>query len=102
MKLRWARSSSVAWFTRYDAAKLIAHGIRLAENRTPAGVRDCLEKVKRLAAATGAPGSMLNLGRWQRRAWFGPQYLVMREVLDGAADPTGEFPSCLVHRFSAT
>jgi branched-chain amino acid transport system substrate-binding protein len=84
----------------YDACRVIAHGIGLAENLSPAGVRDGLERVKWLPAATGATGSMLNLGRWQRRAWFGPQYLVLREVHDGPTEMTSEFPSRLVHRYS--
>ena len=84
----------------YDTCKVIAHGIGLADNLSPAGVRDGLEKVKWLPAATGATGSMLNLGRWQHRAWFGPQYLVLREVFDGPTGMTMELPSRLVHRFS--
>jgi len=94
-------ANGVAMFI-YDAARVIAHGIGLAPNLSPAGVRDGLEKVKWLPAATGAAGSMLNLGRYQRRAWFGPQYLVMREVFDGPTVPGGEFPSRLVHRYTPT
>jgi ABC-type branched-subunit amino acid transport system substrate-binding protein len=84
----------------YDAARVITHGIGLAENLSPAGVRDGLERVKWLPAATGAAGSMLNLGKWQRRAWFGPQYLVMREVTDGPTDAASGLPSRLVHRYT--
>jgi branched-chain amino acid transport system substrate-binding protein len=94
-------ANGVAMFI-YDAARVIAHGIGLAENLSPAGVRDGLERVKWLPAATGAPGSMLNLGRYQRRAWFGPQYLVLREVFDGPTNPGGEYPSRLVHRYTPT
>lgn len=86
----------------YDTCKVIAHGIGLAENLSPAGVRDGLERVKWLPAATGATGSMLNLGRWQRRAWFGPQYLVLREVHEGPTSMTLPLPSRLVHRFTPT
>jgi branched-chain amino acid transport system substrate-binding protein len=84
----------------YDTCKVIAHGIGLADNLSPAGVRDGLERVKWLPAATGAAGSMLNLGRWQRRAWFGPQYLVLREVHDGPTAMNLPLPSRLVHRFT--
>jgi hypothetical protein len=66
----------------------------------PAGVRDGLERVKWLPAATGSAGSMLNLGKWQRRAWFGPQYLVMRQVTDGPTAEVGEWPMRLVHRYT--
>jgi len=97
-KLGFRPANGVAMFI-YDAARVIAHGIGLADNLSPAGVRDGLERVKWLPAATGAAGSMLNLGRWQRRAWFGPQYLVMRQVFDGPTDPAGEHPSRLVHRY---
>lgn len=98
-ELGYRPANGVAMYI-YDAAKVVAHGIGLADNLSPAGVRDGLERVKWLPAATGSSGSMLNLGRWQRRAWFGPQYLVMREVLDGPTNNRGEFPSRLVHRFT--
>jgi branched-chain amino acid transport system substrate-binding protein len=84
----------------YDTCRVIAHGIGLAENLSPPGVRDGLEKVKWLPAATGATGSMLNLGRWQHRAWFGTQYLVMREVFDAPTDMLLPLPSRLVHRYT--
>lgn len=97
-KMGYRPANGVAMFI-YDTAHLIAHGIGLADNLSPRGVRDGLERVKWLPAVTGANGSMLNLGRYQHKAWFGPQYIVMREVFDAPTVMNGAFPSKLVHRF---
>jgi len=49
--------------------------------------------VKMLPAASGAPGTRISLGKWNRRAWMGAGYLVARKL-----DPDG-VNSHLVARF---
>jgi branched-chain amino acid transport system substrate-binding protein len=68
-----------------DAAK--------ANKLSPRGLRDSLEQVKMLPAATGGPGTRVSLGRWSHRAWMGPEFLVAR-----CFDPDG-INSRVVGRF---
>ena len=51
---------------------------------SPRGVKEALERVKMLPAASGAPGTRISLGKWGRRAWVGAGYLVARRL-----DPDG-------------
>lgn len=60
---------------------------------SPRGVKEALERVKMLPSAAGAPGTRVSLGKWTRRAWMGPGYLVARRL-----DPDG-VNSHLVTRF---
>ena len=46
---------------------------------SPRGVKEALERVKMLPAASGAPGTRVSLGKWTRRAWMGAGYLVARD-----------------------
>ncbi|WP_375483045.1 ABC transporter substrate-binding protein [uncultured Mycobacterium sp.] len=68
----------------FDCAQALAHGIGHAEALTPLGVMRGLEKVKALPAATGGPGTRISLGRWNRRAWHGVDYIVLREINEEA------------------
>ncbi len=58
-----------------------------------AAVKEALERVKMLPAASGAPGTRLSFGKWTRRGWVGAGYLVARRL-----DPDGKH-SHLVARF---
>jgi hypothetical protein len=58
-------------------------------------VKDALERVKMVPAASGAPGTYLSFGKWTRRGWMGAGYLVAREL-----DPDG-VTSRLVGRFGS-
>jgi hypothetical protein len=60
-------------------------GIAGAKPLTGAGVKDALEKIKMLPAASGAPGTRLRFGRFIRHGWMGAEFLVARRVLpDGS------------------
>jgi hypothetical protein len=48
-------------------------------------VKDALEKIKMLPAASGAPGTRLRFGRFIRQAWVGSEFLVARRVLPDAS-----------------
>jgi ABC-type branched-subunit amino acid transport system substrate-binding protein len=61
-----------------DAAIAFARAFAGAEPLSPAGVRDALERVKLVPAASGAPGTTVSFGQWTRRGWMGSGYLVAR------------------------
>jgi hypothetical protein len=47
---------------------------------SPRGVKEALERVKMLPAASGAPGTRISFGKWTRRGWMGAGYLVARSL----------------------
>jgi branched-chain amino acid transport system substrate-binding protein len=61
-----------------DVAVSFARAFGNAEPLSPRGVRDALERVKMVPAASGAPGTTISFGRWTRRGWMGAGYLVAR------------------------
>jgi branched-chain amino acid transport system substrate-binding protein len=63
-----------------DLATVLLHAFADAKPLTPAGVRDALERVKMVPAASGSPGTRLSFGRWTRRGWMGAGYLVARQL----------------------
>lgn len=63
-----------------DLATVLLHAFADAHPLTPRGVKEALERVKMLPAASGAPGTRLSFGNWMRRGWVGPGYLVARRL----------------------
>ena len=61
----------------FDIGRLVGEGLALADARTPAGVREGLERVKRLPAASGKPGTTMGFGQWDHGALKG-EALVLR------------------------
>jgi hypothetical protein len=43
-------------------------------------VKEALERVKMIPAASGSPGTRLSFGKWMRRGWVGTGYLVARQL----------------------
>jgi ABC-type branched-subunit amino acid transport system substrate-binding protein len=76
-----------------DLATVLLHAFADARPLTPRGVKEALERVKMLPAASGAPGTFLSFGKWTRRGWMGAGYLVARQL-----DPDG-VSAHLVDRF---
>jgi branched-chain amino acid transport system substrate-binding protein len=76
-----------------DVATVLLHAFADAHPLTPRGVKEAIERVKMLPAASGAPGTRLSFGKWTRRGWMGAGYLVARQL-----DPDGVH-SHLVDRF---
>lgn len=68
----------------HDIATVLLHAFADAHPLSPRGVRDALEGVKMLPAASGAPGTRLSFGKWMRHGWVGTGYLVARKL-----DPDG-------------
>ena len=62
----------------HDLATVLLHAFANARPLSPRGVRDALETVKMLPAASGAPGTKLCFGNWMHRGWVGSGYLVAR------------------------
>lgn len=77
----------------HDIAAALLRAFAGARPLSPRGVKEALELVKMIPAATGAPGTRVSFGKWTRRAWMGAGYLVARRL-----DPDG-ISSHLVDRF---
>jgi branched-chain amino acid transport system substrate-binding protein len=76
-----------------DIATVMLRAFADAHPLSPRGVKEALERVKMVPAASGAPGTRLSFGKWTRRGWMGAGYLVARTL-----DPDG-VNSHLVDRF---
>jgi len=76
-----------------DIATVLLRAFADARPLSPRGVKEALERVKMVPAASGAPGTRLSFGKWTRRGWMGAGYLVARQL-----DPDG-VNSHLVDRF---
>lgn len=74
------RSESCIPTLAYDCGAALAQGIGHAKTITPLGIMRGLEMVKALPSATGGPGTRIAFGKWNRRAWHGVNYLVLRKV----------------------
>jgi branched-chain amino acid transport system substrate-binding protein len=86
----------------YDVANIIAHAIARSQPISPLGLRDGLERVKYLPAATGGAGTLLSFAPFVRRAWMGSNYLVIRKLTTDAKPTIFEdFQTELVHRYTA-
>ena len=66
----------------YDIGRLLGEAIARGDHLTRDGLRDGLERVKRLQASSGHDGTMMGFGQWDRGALKG-HYLVLREWRDG-------------------
>ena len=65
-----------------DIGRLAAEAIARADHLTRDGIRDALERVKRLPAACGYEGTTMGFGVYDHGALAG-EYLVLREWRDG-------------------
>ena len=63
-----------------DVAATLVRAFTDAHPLSPRGVKEALERVKMMPAASGAPGTRVSLGKWTRRAWMGSGYLVARTL----------------------
>lgn len=69
----------------HDVATVIARGLAAARPLTGEGVKEGIEQVKLVPAASGAPGTFLRFGRYIRQGWLGSDYLIARRILpDGS------------------
>ena len=68
-----------------DIATVLLQAFADAHPLSPRGVKEALERVKMIPAASGAPGTRISFGKWTRRGWMGAGYLVARRL-----DPDGK------------
>lgn len=66
----------------YDIGRMVGEAIARAETLTRGGLRDGLERVNEIDAASGGPGTKLSFANYDHGALHGP-YLVLREWRDG-------------------
>lgn len=64
----------------YDVARTLLEAITDAHPLSPRGIKEALERVRMLPAASGAPGTRISFGKWKRQAWVGAGYLVARQL----------------------
>jgi len=70
----------------HDLGQVIAHALANARPLTGKGVRDAIEKIKMLPAASGSPGTRLRYGKYIHQGWMGAEYLVARRILADGSD----------------
>jgi ABC-type branched-subunit amino acid transport system substrate-binding protein len=61
----------------YDIGRMLGEAVARTDHLTRHGIKDGLERVKRLPAATGMEGTIMGFGHWDRAALKG-RYLVLR------------------------
>ena len=82
-----------------DCAMAVLHAFADARPLSPLGVKEALERVKMLPAASGSPGTRISFGPWQHKGWVGAGYMVARK-LDPDGKQLGKFwKSTLVGRY---
>ena len=64
----------------------MAWGLSLAKPQDPEGLKRGLERVHRLPAAVGAPGTYISFGPYDRRGYKGP-FVVLRRIENGECRP---------------
>lgn len=72
----------------YDAGRLLGEALVRTEHLTRAGLKEGLERVKRLLATSGYPGTTMGFGHYDHGALEG-RYLVLREWRDGRSVQVG-------------
>jgi branched-chain amino acid transport system substrate-binding protein len=66
----------------YDLGRLVAEAVARARHLTRAGLKEGLERIKRIPAAMGVDGTWMGFAHWDRAALKG-EFLVLREWKDG-------------------
>jgi ABC-type branched-subunit amino acid transport system substrate-binding protein len=67
----------------YDNANAMAVALSRMETPTPEGLKNALQSIRRLRAATGGPGTMISFGPHDRRGLKGTDFLVLRTIRNG-------------------
>jgi ABC-type branched-subunit amino acid transport system substrate-binding protein len=78
----WPDAPAISGAALFDMARLVTLGLVHAPTQDRAGMRVGLERIKRVPAAIGEPGTMAGFGQWKRSALEGG-YLVLRQWQDG-------------------
>jgi ABC-type branched-subunit amino acid transport system substrate-binding protein len=82
-----------------DCATAFLYAFADAAPLSPLGIKEALERVKMLPAASGSAGTRISFGPWLHRGWVGAGYLVAR-TLDADGKELGQYwKSSLVGRY---
>jgi branched-chain amino acid transport system substrate-binding protein len=68
-----------------DVGRLMMVALANARPLTGLGVKQALERIKMVPAATGAPGTRMRFGKYIRHGWVGSEFLIARRVLPDAS-----------------
>ena len=82
-----------------DCAMALLYAFADAQPLSPLGVKEALERVKMLPAASGSPGTRITFGNWMHRGWMGAGYLVARTLDPDGKDLGKYWKSSLVGRY---
>jgi ABC-type branched-subunit amino acid transport system substrate-binding protein len=63
-----------------DIAEVFVTAIADAQPLSPRGVKEAMERIKMLPAASGSPGTRISFGKYDRMGWMGAGYLVARRL----------------------
>lgn len=75
----------------YDVCRAVLEGLALAPLMTPEGVKEGLERLRMLPAASGGPRSVLSLGPYDHRGLKGMDMMVLNRVENGEILMEGRF-----------
>ncbi|MGE0384990.1 MAG: ABC transporter substrate-binding protein [Gammaproteobacteria bacterium] len=70
----------------YDTGRVLAEALAMAKPLSRDGLRDALERVRMLPAATGSPGTHISFAPYEHRGFKGP-YIVLRQIRGGRNVP---------------
>ncbi|MGE0387224.1 MAG: ABC transporter substrate-binding protein [Gammaproteobacteria bacterium] len=76
----------------YDAGNVLAIALSRMRIATPAALRDALETVRMIPAATGAPGTIITFGPQDHRGYKGVGFLTLRRGLADRTELVGIAP----------
>lgn len=77
----------------YDMGVVLSHALGRMRIATPEAVRDALETIRRIPAATGAPETVITFGPQDHRGFKGPHYLLIRKAVNGKTEFVGTAPA---------
>jgi branched-chain amino acid transport system substrate-binding protein len=82
-----------------DCATALLYAFADATPLSPLGIKQSLERVKMLPAASGSAGTRISFGPWSHRGWVGAGYLVARTLDPDGKDAKTYWKSSLVGRY---
>lgn len=77
----------------YDMGHVLSLAMSRMRIATPVGVRDALETIRRIPAATGAPETVITFGPQDHRGFKGPHFLILRRAVNGTTEFVGVAPA---------
>ncbi|MET0377728.1 MAG: ABC transporter substrate-binding protein, partial [Spongiibacteraceae bacterium] len=78
----------------YDLGHMLALGLSQARPHSRDGLKQALEKIRRIPTAVGTPGTHMGFLPWDHRGYKGG-YLLLREIRDGKNQPI-DMPTALI------